>query len=156
MSAAGPRPTAFYLERQALTRLPATPTPPSGLDSLSSFSANPPAQGTTQAGDGLRLNGLFAIVVSIYPWTGATLSGAGNLLCWVWNPYQAQWTRSPGLDIDLSDATSTPAYTAPAFLNVSRLGMLINWVASSVTASGGSTDVLVRLDGSTSVGERGT
>lgn len=149
----GPRPTAQYVERQLLTRLPATPDLPSGKDSNSiAFQS---AQPTATPGDGLRIAGLFAIVVSLYPDPGTTLSGAGSLKCWVYSPYQNRWARFPSNDVDLSDATSTPAYGV-VFQNVSRLGMLINWLASGVTASGGATEVTVRLDGFASTGPRGT
>ncbi len=155
MSQQGPKPSAFYVERQLLTRVPATPAALSDKSSNFAFGQNDPGIGNTNPGDGLVLAGLFALVVSLYPNPGQTLSGAGNLRCWVYNPYQAQWTRVPGLDVDLSDATSTPAYTVPTFFNLSRLGMLINFLADAVTVSGGS-DVLVRIDGFTSTGPRGT
>lgn len=153
MSAGGPKPSAFYVERQALTRLPATPTPPTDRSSNTAQGQNAPPQGTTQPGDGLVCAGLMAIVLSVYPWTGGTLSGAGSLLCWIYNPFMGLWTRAPSLDVDMSDSTSAPAYTATVFQNVSRLGTLINWLASSVTVSGG-TDILVRQDGFTSVGSQ--
>lgn len=151
MSSGGPKPSSFFVERQLLTRLPATPALPTTLSSNYQPGQTDPGQGSPSARDGLVISNLMALVVSVYPWTGATLSGAGNLYCWVFNTYQNQWTRAPGLDIDMSDATSAPAYTAPAFSNVSRLGLLINWLASSVTVSAG-TDLLVRIDGFTSVG----
>lgn len=154
MSSAGPKPSSFFVERQLLTRLPATPALPTTLSSNYQPGQTDPGQGNPSPRDGLVLSNLMALVVSIYPWTGQTLSGAGSLLCWVFNTYQNQWTRAPGLDIDLSDATSVPAYTVPSFYNISRLGVLINWLASGVTASGGSTDILVRIDGFTSVGRQ--
>lgn len=155
MSQGGPKPSAFYVERQLLTRLPATPNPLSDKSSNFAYGQNDPGIGNTNPGDGLVLAGLFSFVVSVYPAPGKTLSGAGSLLCWVYNPYQAFWTRAPGLDVDLSDSSGVPAYTVPAFNNISRLGMLINFLTSSVTVSGGA-DVLVRLDGFTSTGSRGT
>lgn len=155
MSVAGPKPSSFYVERQLLTRLPATPAALSNKSSNYAFGQNDPGIGSTNAGDGLVIAGLFGIVLSIYPNPGQTLSGSGSLNCWVYNPFQAFWTRCPGLDVDLSDSTSMQAYTVPTFFNTSRLGMLINWLTSSVTVSGG-TDVLVRIDGFTSTGPRGT
>ena len=57
------------------------------------------------------------------------------------------------MDIDLSTTSGFPAWSSGAFMNISRLGFLINWLASGVTVSGG-TDILVRLDGFTSVGRQ--
>lgn len=155
MAQAGPQPSRYYVERQSLTRSPATPTPPTDRSSAYAFGQQAPAQGSPLPGDGLALGGLFAVVVSVYPWVGQTLSGAGTLRCWVWNPYEARWTRNDDLDLDLSTASGFPARTFTTLTNVSRLGMLINWLCDSVTVSGG-TDVLVRIDGFTSTGPRGT
>lgn len=152
----GPRPSAMYIERQALTRSPATPTTPSGLNSNNApymAPMNAPVQGTTNPGDGLVLANVMTVVVSVYPWAGATLSGAGSLLCWVWDPYSLRWGRCSDLDLDLSDASGFPGKTFASFQNVSRLGMLINWLTSSVTASAGS-DVLVELSGFQSYGQQ--
>lgn len=152
-SGQGPRPSAFYVERQALSRLPATPTVPSSTVSLQRTSNQAagqidPGPGNPTPGDGLVLAGLYAISVSVWPGlvnSGQTLSGAGSLLCWVYNPYMGGWSRASDLDLDLSDAANFPAKTFGALHNISRLGMLINWLASSVTAT--SADLLVRLDG---------
>jgi hypothetical protein len=156
MAAGGPKPSMQYVERQALTRLPATPAAPTGLTSNSAAfggPASPPPLGTTTPGDGIVLAGLMALVVSVFPNPGQTLSGAGSLLCWIYNPFAAAWARCSDLDLDVSDASGFPAKTFAAFSNVSRLGMLANWLTSAVTVSGG-TDVLVRIDGFTSVGSQ--
>lgn len=149
MSQAGPKPSEYYVERQLLTRLPATPALPTDRSSNYSTGQVIPPQGSPVAGDGLVIAGVMAIVVSVYPWENQTFSGAGSLLCWVYNPYQAYWTRASDLDLDLTDATGFRAKTFAAFQNISRLGMLINWLASAVTTTGG-TDILVRIDGFTS------
>lgn len=157
MAAGGsPKPSYQYVERQLLTRLTATPAPPSGLTSnVAAYQVlNQPPQGTVLTGDGLVLANVFAVVVSVYPWVNATLSGAGSLLCWVYNLYQGRWTRCDDLDIDLSNTSGYVAYTKSTFRNAARLGNLINWLASGVTVSLG-TDVLVQLDAFTSVGGQG-
>lgn len=150
MSAAGPKPSSFFVERQLLTRLPATPALPSQLSSNYQPGQTDPGQGNASPRDGLVLSNIMSIVVSVYPWTGATLSG-GSLLCWIYNTYQGIWTRCDEMDFDLTSASGFQAKTFPTLQNVSRLGLLINWLTSSVTVSAG-TDVLVRLDGFTSVG----
>lgn len=155
MSQGGPKPTAFYVERQALTRLPATPTVPGANGALlatsnQSLGQTDPGIGTTRPGDGLVLGGLMALAVSVYANPGQTLSGAGSLLCWIFNPYQAVWTRCYDLDLDMTAATSCPARTFPSNPIPARQGVIINWLTSGVTVSGG-TDVLVRIDGFQSV-----
>lgn len=150
MSMGGPKPSAFYLERQALTRSPATPTAPSGATSNTALGQIDPGEGTTRAGDGLVLAGLMGVVVSVYANSNQTLSGSGSLLCWIFNPYQQAWTRCPDLDFDLTYSSTFAARTFPTLQNVSRLGMLINWLTSGVGVSSGA-DVLLRLDGFQSV-----
>jgi hypothetical protein len=149
----GPKPSAFYLERQPLTRLPTTPTIP-GAGGVPLRTSNQaagqidPGPGNATPGDGLAIGGLYAITVSIWPGIpngGATLSGAGTLLCWIYSQYTGAWSRASDFDLVLTDASGFPAKTFAAFQNVSRLGMYMNWLTSAVTAT--SADVLVRIDG---------
>jgi hypothetical protein len=154
MAAGGPVSSKFYVERQLLTRLPATPTNP-GAGGVPKRTSNEsggqvdPGQGNPTPGDGLSIANLMAITVSVYPWTGATLSGAGTLLCWIFNTYQNIWTRCP--DLDQTFGTSgIQAQTFASMKMPSRLGMLLNFTTSAVTVSAG-TDVLVRIDGFDSV-----
>ncbi len=144
----GPRPSAFYLERQALTRSPATPAAPSGKDSNSAAGQNDP--GTPTAGDGLVLGNVFAVTVSIYAREGQTLSGGGDLYCWIYNRYQGLWVRCSDLDLSLSGASGVRAFQWSPMQVHSRNGMLIIWLTNAVTVSGGG-DVLVRQDGFNSV-----
>lgn len=153
MSQAGPRPSAFYVERELLTRLPATPAALSDRSSSFSFGQQAPAEGNPLPGDGLVLAGLFAIVVSVYAWAGQTLSGAGTLNCWLYNPFEAVWTRMPDLDQTVTATSRAQSFAAIQVL--ARTGTLVNFLASSVTVSGG-TDVLVRIDGFESTGPRGS
>lgn len=154
MAIGGPRPSSFYVERQALTRVPATPTVP-GINSAALRTSNQaagqadPGPGNPTPGDGLVLANLMAIVVSVWPGNpggSATLAGAGSLLCWLFNPYLSAWSRCPDLDLLLSTTSGLPSQTFSALLNPSRLGFLINYATSAITVSGAS-DVLVRIDG---------
>lgn len=156
MSQGGPRPSAFYMERQLLTRLPATPaTPGQGVPVRNSNTAagqSDPGPGNPTPGDGLLLAGLFAVTVSVYATPGQTLT-SGYLLCWVWNTYQQAWTRCTDLDFTIAPGVDGTAFNAQTFApnkNTSRLGLQVNWLANQVVTSGG-TDVLVRLDAFTSV-----
>jgi hypothetical protein len=146
----GPNPSSFYVERQALTRSPATPTAPSGLDSIHAFGRNDPGVGNPQAGDGIILANLMALTISIWANPGQTLSGAGTLKCWLYSPYQAAWSRCPDLDLTVNTTGGFNAQTFATLPMPSRLGFIANWLTSGVTVSGG-TDVLVRIDGFNSV-----
>ena len=154
MAAGGPKPSSFYVERQALTRVPNPPVVLTGRDSRVSSGQIDPGVGNPTAGDGLMLANVFSITVSIYPNLNQTLSGAGKLQCYIYNPYQQMWTNCDDFDIDLSTTSNYFAFTKGSFRNASRLGMLINWATSAVTVSGGS-DVLVRIDAFTSVDAQG-
>lgn len=160
MAIGGPKPSSFYIERQALTRSPATPTVPGAggaalRTSNQAAGQNDPGIANPTAGDGLVLAGLAALVVSVWPNPGNTLSGAGNLLCWVFNPYMQLWSRCPDLDLTLSTTSGLPAQTFSTILNPSRLGGFINFLSNGITVSGG-TDVLIRIDGFQSVLGMGT
>lgn len=154
MAIGGPKPSQFYVERQGLTRSPATPTVP-GVNGAALRTSNQsagqidPGPGAPTAGDGLVLNNLMAIVVSVWPnaASGSTLNGAGSLLCWLFSPYLQQWSRCPDLDLTLSTTAGLPAQTFSTIINPSRLGFLCNFLTSGVTVTGGQTDVLVRIDG---------
>lgn len=157
MAQGGPKPTAFYMERMAATRLPTIPAAPTvnsqGEYVLSSFCAggqNAPNVGTTRAGDGLWLTGLMAITVSLYPNPGLTLTG-GSLLGWIWTPSMGIWNRAPDLDLTVTAGTYTGpnGYLFAPMRVPNRQGQLLNYLASSLT--GTSADFLLRIDGFTSV-----
>lgn len=150
MAQGGPKPSFFYLERQALTRTPAIPAAPTQKSSNFAPGQNDPGVGSTNPGDGLVLGNNFAVTITVYANPGFVLSGAGSLKSWIYNPYQATWTRCPDLDVDLTSSETFNARTIPSFTIPSRNGGLVNWFASGVTVSGGS-DILVRLDGFQSV-----
>lgn len=150
MSQGGPRPSAWYVERSNGTRVPATPAALSDKSSNFAYGKNDPGAGNTNPGDGLVLAGLMSIVVSVWPGDSQTLSNAGDLFCWLYNPYLARWARCPDLDIAMPTGGTLQAWSSGAYQNVSRLGMLINWLPSGVTST--ASDILVRLDGFSSVG----
>lgn len=152
MSAGGPQPTAWYVERQAATRSPATPAAPSGIDSLHAAGHVDPGPGSTASGDGILLTGLTAVTVSIWPNVGGTLTG-GSLLIWLWNPYQQAWSRCFDLDLTVGTTVTGPVgYTFSTLRMEARNGFIMNALASSLT--GTSSDFLIRLDGHMSYGIR--
>ena len=161
MAQGGPKPTAFYVERQSATRSPIIPAPVARngnewpLTNLCAYGQTDPGVGTTRAGDGLWLTGLMAITPRLYPNPGLTLTG-GNLLAWLWTPWMAVWERCPDLDLAVTSGT----YTGPngyAFSSMrvpDRSGNLLLYAASSLT--GTSNDFLLRIDGFQSVLGMGT
>lgn len=155
MAQGGPKPTAFYVERQLATRSPVTPAAVTRtgndwpLTSLGAYGQTDPGVGTTRSGDGLFLSGLMAVTVSVWPNPGLTLTG-GNLLAWLWNPYVGQWSRYDGdLAIPAGTYTGPVGFTTAVMRIPSRHGWLLNYAASSLT--GTSADFLIRLDGFQSV-----
>jgi len=162
MAQGGPKPSAFYLERQAATRNPATPAPVTvsaageyPLTSLCAVGQTDPGAGTTRAGDGLWLSGLMAITVTLYPNPGLALTG-GSLLGWVWTPFQQVWCRAPDLDLTVTSGTYTGpnGYLFAPMRVPNRSGFILLYAASSLT--GTSADFLLRIDGFQSVLGMGT
>lgn len=161
MSRGGPKPSAFYVERQLATRLPATPVAVTRngnewpLTNLGAYGQTDPGVGTQRSGDGLFLSGLMAVTVSIWPNPGMTLTG-GSLLAWLWNPFVGQWSRYVDGDLTVQSGTYTgPVGYSFAVMRIpSRHGWLMNYTASSLT--GTSADFLIRLDGFQSVLGMGT
>lgn len=157
MAQGGPKPTAFYVERQLATRLPVIPAAPTvnsqkeyTLSSLCAAGQTDPGVGTQRAGDGLWLTGIMAVTVRLYPNPGLTLTG-GNLLAWLWSPWMAVWDRCPDLDLAVTSGTyiGPNGYLFSSMRVPDRSGTLLLYTASSLT--GTSADFLVRIDGFTSV-----
>lgn len=162
MAQAGPKPTAFYVERQLATRSPVIPSPPT-IDAQSDYvlssrcaaGQNDPGVGATRAGDGLWLTGLMAITVRLYPAPGLTLTG-GSLLAWIWAPWVGAWDRCPDLDLAVASGTYTGpnGYLFSTMRVPDRSGNLLLYAASALTGTSG--DFLLRIDGFTSVLGMGT
>lgn len=161
MAQGGPKPTAFYVERQLATRAPVIPAPVTRngtewpLTSLGAYGQTDPGVGTTRAGDGLWLSGLMAITVRLYPNPGLTLTG-GNLLAWLWSPWMGVWDRCPDLDLAVTAGTYTGpnGYLFASMRQPDRSGNLLLYAASALTGSSG--DFLLRIDGFQSVLGMGT
>jgi|SRR6185295_6344578 len=161
MAQGGPKPTAFYVERQLATRSPAIPATPTRngnewpLTSLCAYGQTDPGVGTTRAGDGLWLTGLMAITVRLYPNPGLTLTG-GLLLAWCFAPWTGVWDRSPDLDLTVTSGTYTGpnGYMFAPMRVPARHGNLLLYAASALTGTSG--DFLLRVDGFQSVLGMGT
>lgn len=135
-----------YRERQALTR---SPSPPAAV-------SNPPIAvptvnadgGTPVAGDGIDPTGMTALIVTVLANSGATLSGGGNMRCWVNNP-EGIWCYMPEFDLSLDwlggSVQRGRCWAAASALL--QLGWRTLYLSDSVTASGGTVDILVRIEG---------
>lgn len=143
-----------YVEQMSLTRSPATPAATTMATNTNDYPIGNNWQnlpqgtpGVVASGDGLRLTSMLSVLVTCIANPSCTLSGGGNLVCWVWTAAQ-MWVRMPDLDLSLGwgGVTVQQARAWPALRNVSRLGSRILFLTSSVTVSSG-TDVCVRLDG---------
>jgi hypothetical protein len=73
--------------------------------------------------------------------TGVTLSGAGTLQAYVYDPSVAVWARMPAFDLSVTGTTRTQAFQA--FQVLGPRNARIKWVPSAVTFSAGSAGVTV-------------
>lgn len=139
-----------YVERMGLTRTPSPPAQPSNLDGRYAYGQNDPGIGQKNPGDGLQLGGLYGITVSIWANPGLTITG-GNMQCWIYWPFIGQWARCPDLDFSVTSGTYTGpgGYIFKPQKVQNRMGQLINYLSSSIT--GTTNDILVRIDGFTSI-----
>lgn len=96
----------------------------------------PPAFGSK------RLKG---VAVTLAADLGQTLSGAGSLLCYVYVPALAAWSRCPDLDVAVSvSGVRAQTWSAPEIL-VGQASSRIAYVPSGVTVSAGA--LTAYLDG---------
>lgn len=107
------------------------------------FGTTSPVTGSapTLATDGQPLADLDAVSVQISAATGVTLSGAGSLQCYVYDPSVALWARMPTFDLSVTGTTRTQAFQALEV--IAPRNARIKWVPSAVTFSAGSAGVTV-------------
>lgn len=107
------------------------------------FGTTSPASGSapTLATDGQPLADLDAVSVQVSVASGVTLSGAGTLQCYVYDPSVALWARMPAFDLSVTGTTRTQAFQA--FEVIGPRNARIKWVPSAVTFSAGSAGVTV-------------
>ncbi len=115
----------------------------SGTTGSETFGTTSPVTGAapTLAADGQLLADLDAITVQVAAASGVTLSGAGTLQCYVYDPVVALWARMPAFDQSVTGTTRIMAF--PAYEVIAPRGARIKWVPSGVTFSAGSAGVTV-------------
>lgn len=95
----------------------------------------------TAATDGALLSGSTGVVVTVCAASGQTLSGAGTLLAYVYNPIAGLWARVP--DLDLTTTTASVRCLAFPGIFVAVPAGRIAYVPSSVTASSNNLTIYV-------------
>lgn len=99
--------------------------------------------------EGISMSQVTGFKLSVCATTGNTLSGAGSLKAYLYNPVAALWMRNPALDVNVTATGERcqvfPDFTvsAPAITGGDPYRAL--WGTSSVTVSAGTT-VDVRID----------
>lgn len=116
----------------------------SGTYAYETFGTSSPVTGSapTLATDGQPLADLDAVSVQVSVASGVTLSGAGTLQCYVYDPSVALWARAPAFDLSVSTG-SVRTLAFQAFEVVGPRNGRIKWVPSGVTFSSGSAGVTV-------------
>jgi hypothetical protein len=108
-----------------------------GTESPPSDSLTPPD------GAGATVADAMGYYVCVEADSGQTLSGAGSLKAYAWNPLSGVWARVPDLDL----ATTTATIRGLGFIGnevISRRGR-IAYVPSGVTYSSGSLTIYINV-----------
>lgn len=95
----------------------------------------------TLSTDGVDLGGVTSITVIIEAEAAQTLSGAGSMLCYVYDSAIAAWVRCPESDLTVPAGASGLRRIAWADREVIAPRGRILYATSSVTISGGTTVV---------------
>ena len=119
--------------------------PISGLSRSTTFTcttAGVTCDAPTLSTQGTNLNGVGAVSVTACAAAAQTLSGAGNLRAYVYDPTTAVWARAPDLDLPTTTAT-VRCLTWPS-IYVPGPGGRVAWVTDTVTASSNSVTVYIK------------
>jgi hypothetical protein len=116
----------------------------SGTTCSETHGTTSPVSGSAPSGatDGQPLRDLDAITVVVSVAETRTLSGAGTLQCYLYDPSIARWARVPSLDLSVSTA-SVRDLAFPAMSVIGARNGRVKWVPASVTFSAGSAGVTV-------------
>lgn len=103
----------------------------------------------TAATEGMPLKDLTAVSVVLEVNTPAsrTLSGAGSLLCYVYDPLVAGWSRHPTGDLTVTLSGVARQSFDPLDVACPRNARVV-WIASGVTVSAGTTVTVYQLGNS--------
>lgn len=87
--------------------------------------------------EGMELRDIVAIRVAIDAGSGQTLSGAGSLLCYLWDNDDARWKRCPDLDLSVTSSGIRDMVFGEQDVPVGSGRIL--FATSGVTVSAGTT-----------------
>ncbi len=104
------------------------------------------AAAPTTATDGVPVHDLDAVTVQVEAEATRTLSGGGNLRCYIYDPTIAAWSRLPECDLAVSTASIRRLAFAPLAVSAPTRGSRVAFIADAVTVSAGTT-VRVHLIG---------
>lgn len=110
-----------------------------GVATRSADPTNPAGPGILPT-DGFPLGGLRGVRILLQAASGQTISGAGNIRIWYYDPVLAFWFRSPALDIAVTMPTAKRGWCSYD-LDVSQLaqgGSYMLPFLDSVGVSGGA------------------
>ena len=91
--------------------------------------------------EGVQLNGVGGITVTVCAAAGQTLSGSGTLTAYVWNESTSTWANAPDYNLTVTGTTVRCQNFAPFW--VADTHGRIAWVTTTVTASSNSVTVNV-------------
>lgn len=125
----------------------------SGETYTETYGTTSPVTGSapTLSTDGQDLVGLAAITVVISSAAATTLSGAGTLLCYLYDASIGRWARLPSADFSIVTSGLSGVIDVvfdPVIVETPRAGR-IKWVPSAVSFAAGSAGATVTQLGET-------
>jgi hypothetical protein len=91
------------------------------------------------ATDGIPLHDLQGVMVVVEANSAQTLSGAGSLRAYVYDPIVAAWFRVPALDLSVNSASIRRMGFESEQIAGLRRATRLDYATDSVTVSGGTT-----------------
>jgi hypothetical protein len=108
------------------------------------YTVNESGSGTsaapTLATEGIALQDLDSISVVVSADLTRTLSGTGNLRCYIYDPEIARWVRCPGADLAVT-ASAVRDMAFPDMEVITPRAQRIEWAADTVAVSAGGITV---------------
>lgn len=111
-----------------------------------SLSQNLTGSAPTLVTDGQSIQDFEAVTLVVETATpgSQTLSGAGSLLCYVYDAFVAGWSRLPANDVTVTVTGVNRQAFPPLAVIGPRAGRLL-WVPSGITVSAGTTVTVYQL-----------
>lgn len=131
----------------------------SGMAGTENFAGASPVSGVAptvvDGSDGLPVQYLGAVTLTVSAPFGQTFSGAGSWLCYVLFAALGRWSRFPSGDMP-APASGVRDYTYDPCDLIGRFkGSYVKWIPSGITYSGGAASVDTLMQGSPAAdGER--